>query len=209
MADFITGIIETLGYPGIVLLMLVENVFPPIPSELVMPFAGMVASRGDKLNFWGVIASGTLGSVLGALPLYHVGRHIGEERLKDWAGRHGGWIGFSAEDVDRARTWFERHGNATVFFCRLVPAVRSIISIPAGVEKMSLLPFLAYTTAGSAIWTTMLAYAGRLLGANYQSVEKYLDPVTWTVLGALVLLWLYRVVKQQTGGAQHREREHA
>ncbi len=206
MAQFIIDVINRLGYAGLVGLMFLENLFPPIPSELIMPFAGMAASReGAELSFGWVVFWGTVGSVLGAVALYWLGARIGPERLRDWVGKHGHWIGFDAEDLDKAREWFDRHGGPTVLFCRLVPGVRSVISIPAGVDRMPFPAFLLYTTIGSAVWTALLAGAGRLLGANYDRVERYLDPVTWVVLGVIAVLWVYRVVKKQMGSGQRRQ----
>jgi len=206
MAQFITDTINKLGYAAVVGLMFLENLFPPIPSELIMPFAGMTATRGEGLSFVGVIVAGTLGSVLGAVALYYLGYRIGQDRLRDWAGKHGHWLGFDPEDIDRGREWFDRHGAVAVLFGRVIPGVRSIISIPAGVDRMNFMAFLLYSTIGSAIWTTVLAFAGRLLGANYQRVEHYLDPVTWGILGLIVVLWAYRVFKKTAGSGGGRQR---
>ena len=194
MVDWILGVIGSLGYPGAALLMFLENVFPPIPSEVVMPLAGVVASRG-QLNFWGVVVAGTLGSVLGALPLYYIGARFGLDRLKRWADEHGKWLALSGEEIDHAKEWFDRHGAWVVFFGRLVPGVRSLISIPAGADRMPLPSFLLYTTGGAAIWTGLLAYAGVVLGQNFGVIERYLDPIGWTVFGLLAVLIVYRIVK--------------
>ena len=204
MAEWVMDLINRFGYVGVAALMFLENVFPPIPSELVMPFAGMASSRGNSLSFPWVVAAGTAGSVLGAVVLYYLGAKIGADRLRAWADKHGHWLGFDAEDLDKARGWFDKHGGPTVLFCRLIHGVRSIISIPAGVDKMNFASFLLYTTIGSAAWTALLAWAGRLLGSNFDRVERYLDPVTWAVLGGIVLLWAYRVVKKQMGGGARK-----
>lgn len=212
MADWITSMVRSFGYVGILLLMFLENVFPPVPSELIMPFAGMVASRGD-LSLWGVILAGTAGAVLGALPLYYLGSRIGIDRLKDWADRYGHWVAVSPEDIDRANTWFDRHGTVVVFVCRLVPAVRSIISIPAGANRMSLPLFLLLTTLGAGLWTALLAYFGRILGQNYGAVQQYLDPVTYGVVAILGGAFLWRIIRRQWGskgrrGSERRSRAH-
>ena len=204
MAQFIIDVINRLGYVGLLGLMFLENLFPPIPSELIMPFAGMASSRGNGLAFWGVIVAGTLGSVLGAVALYYLGARIGPDRLRVWADKHGHWIGFDPEDLDKSREWFDRHGGATVLFCRLVPGVRSLISIPAGVDKMNFGSVLLYSTIGSAIWTAILAWAGSALGSNYDRIERYLDPVTWGVLGLIAILWAVRVAKKQMGNGGRR-----
>lgn len=194
MTDWVVNIVETLGYPGIVFLMFLENVFPPIPSELIMPLAGYTSGRG-RLSFPGVVAAGTLGSVLGAIPLYYLGSAVGEQRLIAWADRHGRLLRVSGGDIERADSWFDRHGGKVVFFGRLVPGVRSLISIPAGVARMNLVPFLLYTALGASLWTALLAYAGRVLGENYVRVGDYLGPASYVVLAGLsaaLALWLWR-----------------
>ena len=194
MAHWVTNAVESMGVWGVLLLMFLENVLPPIPSELIMPLAGFQSSRGD-MTFWGVVAAGTAGSVLGALPLYYLGRVIGRERLRRWVARRGHWLALSPDDLDAAEGWFSRHCGAAVFFCRLVPGVRSLISIPAGLHCMPLATFLLYTAAGTAIWAGVLAYLGRLLGANYGRVEKWLGPATYVVIGAIVVAYVVRVVR--------------
>lgn len=194
MLNFIESTLNTLGYPGIAFLMFLENVFPPIPSELIMPLAGFTATLGE-LSLLGVILAGTLGSLLGQLPLFYLGRFVHEARLKRWADRYGKWLAVSGEDVAKADDWFDRHGSKAVFFCRLIPGVRSLISIPAGMSGMSLLPFLLYTALGTAIWSGLLAYLGSVLGRNYTVVERYVGPVGYAVLGVLVLgpvFWVLR-----------------
>lgn len=193
MFGFIERIIGSAGYPGIALLMLLENVLPPLPSELIMPMAGFVAASG-QLNLVGVIIAGTLGSVVGALPWYYLGKVLGRERLKQWAGRHGRWLTLAPADVDKANDWFEKHCGKAVFFGRLVPAVRTLISVPAGLFGMSLRRFLTYTTLGSALWTTALAYAGFSLRDNYEQVAHWLNPATNVIVAGIVLVYLYRVV---------------
>ena len=185
--------------------MIVENVCPPIPSEVIMPLAGFMATQG-RLAWLGVILAGTLGSVLGAVPLYWLGRRIGDERLKDFADRHGRWLTVSRGDLDKAQQWFDRHGRLAVLFCRLVPGVRSLISIPAGIEGMPLAPFLLYTTIGAGLWTTLLAAAGYGLGANFRQVEAYLDPASYIVLAVIVGLYVWRVVTHQS---QHTTTSHS
>lgn len=194
MFAWITRIIRTMGAPGIALLMFLENAVPPIPSELIMPLAGFVSARGG-LNFWAAVAAGSVGSLAGATAWYYVGRRVGEERLRAWIDRHGRWLTLSCEDMDRAAAWFDRHGHAAVFVGRLIPAVRTVASLPAGFARMPLAPFLAYSAAGTVLWTAALAYAGRLLGANYQRVSAVLEPVSWAVLGAVALAYVVRVVR--------------
>lgn len=196
MFQWISGLMSSMGLCGVVLLMFLENVFPPIPSELIMPLAGYLAGQG-KITFIGAWLAGTLGSVLGALPLYYVGHAVGEERLKSWARKHGAWLTVSPDEIEKSSAWFERHGGKAVFLCRLVPGIRSLISIPAGIGKMALPSFLLFTALGSSIWSGALCYAGFRLGQNYQAVEKFMEPGTKIVLGVLLLIYVYRFVTQQ------------
>lgn len=187
MSGWIESTMQQMGYLGVVFFMFLENVFPPIPSEVVMPLAGFSATNG-QLTLWGVILAGMAGSVLGAIPLYYLGRWIGTERITRWAERHGHWILLSPGEIERSESWFQRHAKTAVFLGRLVPGVRSLISIPAGMYRMPLGSFLLLTASGTLLWSALLATAGRLLGERYQAVSQYLGPVTWVVLGGL-LLW--------------------
>ncbi len=196
MGRWVTDLMVSTGYAGIALLMFVENVFPPIPSEVIMPLAGYLASQG-KLSLLGVILAGTLGSVLGALPLYALGARIGEDRMKRFAAGHGRWLTLSPSDLDRTNAWFERHGHAAVFLCRLVPGVRSLISIPAGIRRMPLATFLLYTALGSAVWTSVLAGIGSALGANFDQVDRYLDPVGYAVFAGIAVGYVYRLARHR------------
>jgi membrane protein DedA with SNARE-associated domain len=194
MLDWVKDTVESIGYPGIVLLMIIENVFPPIPSEIIMPFAGFMTAQG-KLSFVGVVIAGTGGSVLGALPLYYIGRKVGAERLKRWADGHGRWLMLSSKDIERAGSWFHRHKAAAVFLCRLVPGMRSLISVPAGIERMNLTVFLSLSVLGTGIWAGLLAYLGRILGQNYEKVSTYLGPASYVVLGCLAVWYAVHAVK--------------
>jgi membrane protein DedA with SNARE-associated domain len=194
MVEWIIGVVRLLGYPGIAFLMFVENVFPPLPSEGIMPFAGFLASRGELSLFW-VIAAGTAGSVLGTLPLYFLSRAVGIARIRDWTERYGRWLTLSGEDVDRAAERFDRWGPIVVLFGRALPGMRAFVSIPAGARAMHLGRFLLYNAIGSAIWTGFLTYLGVLLGQNYEEVRHLLAPVTWSLLGLLTGAFLLRVVR--------------
>lgn len=194
MATWVIGIVSSTGYFGVVLLMFIENVFPPIPSEVIMPLAGYMVAQG-KLAMAGVVLAGMAGSVLGALPLYYLGHKLGERRLKDFADKHGRWLTLSRKDIERSKLWFDRHGRTTVMFCRLIPGIRSLISIPAGLARMPLWPFLAYTAAGTGVWAALLAYLGYFLASNFTQVGEYLDPVSWFVFGVLAIIYVYRVVR--------------
>lgn len=193
MENWVTSIIESTGYAGVIFLMFFENLFPPIPSEVVMPLAGYTASQG-QLSIVGVIVAGTAGSVLGAVFWYYVARWLGEERLKRWSRRHGRWITLGPSDIDRADDWFDRYGGWVVFFGRLVPTVRTLVAIPAGLFDMPIGRYLVLTTAGSAIWTGALALVGWWLGGNWSDISTYMDPFTYIVVAAVVVLYLYRVV---------------
>jgi membrane protein DedA with SNARE-associated domain len=202
MPDWVTSTLQTLGYPGIVGLRFIENVFPPIPFELIMPLAGFLTTRG-RLSFVGVVIAGMLGSVLGALPRYAVAALVRDARVEARAEQYGTWLAVSRRDVERAKRWVDRHGRQAVFLCRLVPGIRSLISIPAGFVRMPLMPFLLYTAFGTGVWAALLAYVGRLLGERYAQVETYLGPVSYGVLGLLVGLWVIQVVKRtRVGGAR-------
>jgi membrane protein DedA with SNARE-associated domain len=179
---------------GILVLMVVENIFPPIPSEIIMPLAGYMVTKGELIMV-GVLLAGTTGTVLGALPLYYLGHKLGEKRLKKFADKHGRWLALSSKDIESSKRWFDRHGPATVMFCRLVPGIRSLISIPAGLAKMPFWLFLAYTSVGAGIWTALLAYLGYFLGGNFKQVAEYLGPVSWFVFGAIAVGYAYRVVR--------------
>jgi membrane protein DedA with SNARE-associated domain len=191
--DWITNVVSEYGYPGIVLLMLGENIFPPIPSELIMPLAGFVAAQG-QLNPVLVVLAGTLGSVLGALPWYYAGKWLGEERICALAARHGRWLTLDDKDIGTAIRWFERHGRMAVLLGRLIPTVRTLISVPAGLARMPLTPFLLCTSLGSLVWTAALAGAGYLLDANYHLVGDYLDQASKIIIGLIVLTYLWRLV---------------
>ena len=192
MFDFIQGVIAEGGYPGIALLMFLENVFPPIPSELIMPLAGFTAARGD-LALSGVLLSGVIGSLAGAYLWYSVGLRIGRERVKRIARDHGRWLTLAPEDVDRAQGWFDRHGGMAVLIGRLIPTVRTFISVPAGVARMNRVAFCIFSAVGTAAWTAILTAAGYVLEDNYDAVSAWLNPVSTAVVVMLVAAYLWRV----------------
>ncbi|GAB4376684.1 MAG: DedA family protein [Elainellaceae cyanobacterium] len=199
MADWITRTIESLGYIGIGLLMFLENLFPPLPSELIMPLAGFTASQGE-MALVPAIAAGVIGTMLGALPWYYLGKFLGEARIKRWIEKHGRWLGFSTEDVDKSKQWFYRRGRTAVFLCRMVPGVRTLISLPAGFSDMPMPQFLIYSTLGTLGWVILLTLAGYILGENYELVEQYLGPVAKIVLITLAIafiVWIVRRVRNQ------------
>ena len=193
MADWVIGFIEQYGYFGVAALMLLENVFPPIPSELIMPFAGFVSARGS-LDPFGVLAAGIAGSLAGTLPWYWLGRAVGRRRVHALVARHGRWLTLSTEDLERGEQWFARWGSASVLFGRLVPGVRSVISIPAGLEAMPLPRFLAWSALGTLAWTSLLLGAGYLLEGSYEKVARFVDPVSTAVVAGCLLVYLYRLL---------------
>jgi membrane protein DedA with SNARE-associated domain len=150
-----------------------------------------------KLSFVGIVIAGTFGSVLGALPLYCIGRMIHEPRLKELVDRYGRWLTISRKHIEKAKRWFDKHGGAAVLLCRLLPTVRSLISIPAGIARMHPGLFLAYTTIGTALWTSLLAYLGYVLGSSVGEVGKYLDLISWLVVATIVLIYVMRVIRQK------------
>lgn len=193
MAEWFQSIVDTLGYPGITVLMIIETLFPPVASEIVMPLAGYVAGKGD-LSFIGVIIAAMIGFLVGVLPLYFLGRYVSNRGLKNWLEEHGTWFMPTREDLERAEGWFQRHGSKIVIAAHILPGVRSLISIPAGMADMNLLKFLLYTLIGKGIWTTVLAYLGKTLGENYGDIQRYMGPisigVTVLIVVAIgVLLW--------------------
>lgn len=191
ISEWVLIIMEQFGLLGVTVMMFLENVFPPIPSELIMPAAGFAAAMG-KMNLVLVIISGTLGSVLGALPLYYLGTVFDEKRLFSLAEKYGKYVLVKPSDVTNAQDWFHKYGKTVIFFGRMVPAIRSLISIPAGMARMPMLPFLVLTAIGSAIWTTILAYAGYILGANYEQVEAFIEPISKIVV--IVVLCIGAVI---------------
>lgn len=183
---------EKLGPFGIAFLMFLENIFPPIPSELIMPLAGYLSTQGD-MNVLVVICAGSVGSLLGTLPWYYLGRRLGHDGVRRLAERHGRWLTMHPEDVDAATERFKRHGNFSVLVGRLIPTVRTLISVPAGVACMPLGTFLIFSTIGTLAWTAALTLAGYLLGQAYSVVSHYVDPISTAVLVILVAVYVYRV----------------
>ena len=193
MITFISDIIAQAGYFGIAILMFVETLFPPIPSELIMPFAGYTASMG-KLSLVGVLIAGFAGSLAGTLLLYGASLLIDNTKIEDWLERHGSKIGLRMEKYLTSREWFERNNKAAIFFGRLIPGVRSIISIPAGMGRMHPVKFIFYSGLGTALWTSTLTIAGFLLGSQYEKVagfSKTYGLIAFTLL-LILLIWQFK-----------------
>lgn len=200
MLLWIRDLVNSLSYWGVAILMAVENVVLPIPSELIMPFAGFKTALGP-MTLLGVIIAGTVGSVLGGLPFYYAGRALGEERLRQWIERHGKWVLLRGKDLDRATDRFSGNTFLEVTLGQLVPGVRGLISIPAGVARMNVGLFLLANFIGTLVWCTVLAVAGRLLGKNFTKIDKFLGPIGWGIISLLVValaFWLMRRKRRST-----------
>jgi membrane protein DedA with SNARE-associated domain len=193
MSEWIISTITQWGYFGIFLLMVAENVFPPIPSELIMPFAGFVAANGD-LNPFGVLLAGVLGSLVGTFVWYVAARLLGLERFRLLCNRFGRFATISEDDIDKAVHWFDRYGQWAVLFGRLVPAVRTLISVPAGLAAMPVWKFLVVSAIGTTIWTAILTGAGYLLHEQYDLVEAWVDPVSTAVVAVAIVVYVWRFV---------------
>jgi membrane protein DedA with SNARE-associated domain len=206
VGDWVVGLMETLGAPGAGLAVFAENLFPPIPSEVILPLAGFAASRGD-LDLVAAIVFTTLGSLLGALTLYGLGAWLGRDRMRAIA-QHLPLV--DVHDVDRTEEWFSRHGSKAIFFGRMLPLFRSFISIPAGIERMTLWKFALLTTAGSLIWNTAFILAGFWLGEQWHIVEQYAEILQYVVIGAVVIAvgWfvIARVRKHRSGHTDEARR---
>lgn len=202
LLERITDVIAQSGYWGIALLMLLENVIPPIPSEVIMPLAGFSVARGE-MSMVGAIAAGTLGTVLGALVWFYIGQLLGPRRVYRLAQRYGRWLGISGKDVMAVQKWFgQRGGYWSIALGRLLPSVRTYISVPAGIARMSLIPFLIFSTLGSVLWVTFLTGAGYYLGDNYEQIGIILSSAGRAISILLVVSlvgWLaYRWYRKRT-----------
>lgn len=196
MEDWLFRLIELGGYAGIFVLMLAETIFPPIPSEVVMPLAGVVAANG-RLDLGGVALAGTAGAMVGNVFWYWIARSIGLTRLKLVLLRYGRWLALDWRDVVRIRWLFRGHGRLLVLIGRALPTIRTIISLPAGVARMELRGFLVFSTIGTAIWSTGLATAGFVLGSQFSDVERFVGPVATIMLLAIIFAYIWRQVRWQ------------
>jgi membrane protein DedA with SNARE-associated domain len=199
MLDWIAALLERFGYLGVAALMFAENVFPPLPSELIMPFAGFAAAQG-RMSAAGVVIAGTVGSLAGGTLWYLLGRRLGLGRVRRLAARHGRWATVDVDEVDRAEAWFARHGGKAVLLGRLVPAVRTLVSLPAGVAEMPWGRFVLLSSIGTTTWTALLATAGYLLQERYARVESVAEPVGNLVLGGAAAWYVWRVLTWQRRG---------
>lgn len=197
MQAWIIEIMNQFGYLGIFLLIAIENIFPPIPSEVILLFGGFMSTY-TNMHIVGIIIASTLGSLVGAYVLYFIGKIFNKERLKKIVrGKIGKVLRLKEKDIDMADEWFDKKGNKTVFFCRFIPIVRSLISIPAGMSEMPLVKFTLYTVVGSLIWNTVLSIAGQTVGANWESIlaifEQYshIAAIVLVILGVGAIVWFY------------------
>ena len=174
--------------------MFLENIIPPIPSEIIMPLGGFFVYQ-QKLNFYILVFWGLLGTILGSLPWYYLGRLVNEKRLSNFLEKKGKYLGISSNDLTKSKKLFERYGVSLVFWGRLVPGVRTLISVPAGIELMPLRKFLIWTTFGSFIWVAILTYAGYLFGENYAMIATYLDQIKYVVKPILILIFVFFLIK--------------
>lgn len=196
VASWATDVIEKLGYAGLAMIIALENVFPPIPSEAVLPLAGFLTGQG-RMSFPLAILAATLGAVVGALALYGVGYWFGDSRLRWLVRKYGRLLGVSEGDLDKANAWFDKHGARAVLFCRVVPIVRSLISIPAGIRRMPLLPFVGYTALGAGVWNTILIGAGWWLGDRWEDVEQYVGYLQYVVIVAVIAFGVWWIWKRK------------
>ena len=199
MTDWVIDIIDAGGIIGVGLLMFLETVFPPIPSELIMSLAGIRAGQG-QMSLPGIIVAGTTGAMIGNIFWYAVARALGIERFRPLIERYGRWITFTWPEIEKAQRWFADYGIAFVGFGRMLPTVRSLISVPAGLLKMRWKGFLIASTIGTAGWTTLLALAGHQLGSNVDDIEKWLGPISSAIIVTILIayvwrLWTHRNVK--------------
>lgn len=188
MQAIIISLMDKFGYLGVMFLVAIENIFPPIPSEVILAFGGFMTTY-TKLTVIGVIISATIGSVLGAIILYYVGKLLNKERLiKIVSSKIGKLLCLKAKDIEKADEWFDNKGNVTVFFCRFVPIVRSLISIPAGMSEMPFKRFLIFTLLGTIIWNTVLVTLGSIMGSSWEKIVDFISQYAFITLIVLIII---------------------
>ncbi|GAA4026689.1 DedA family protein [Sphingomonas rosea] len=194
MGDWVVRMIEQSGYLGVAFLMFLETIFPPIPSEVIMSVSGVAAAKGQMSLGW-AIASGTAGAMLGNIVWYLAARALGIIRLKPFIDRYGRWLTMDWAEVQRAERWFRANGTFFVFLGRMLPTVRSLVSVPAGLLKMRFKTFFIASTIGTAGWTAALAYAGFMLRERFNEVDDWIGPISNAILATMVLGYLWRVIR--------------
>lgn len=194
MENWITTIMEDFGYIGIFLLIMLENLFPPIPSEVILTFGGFMTTQTD-LTVWGVVIASTIGSVAGAIVLYAIGALVGISRIERFVDKWGKFLRLTSSDIRKANSWFEKYDVWTVFFCRFVPLIRSLISLPAGLAKMNFFVFLLLTTLGTLIWNLVLVKVGAAVGDSWETIVHYMDIYSNIAYAAIVIVFLIIVIQ--------------
>jgi len=190
MESFIIEVINNYGYIGVCLLIAIENIFPPIPSEIILTFGGFM-TKYSTMNIWGVIIAATIGSIIGSIILYSLGRLLNADKLERlFDSRLGKMLHLKKEDVKKAESWFGKHGSKAVFLCRFVPIVRSLISIPAGMAKMELGSFMVLALVGTFIWNIVLVYLGRFAGDTWETAVSYIDAYSMVVIIIILIIIL-------------------
>ena len=195
--EYISKAVETnstIAYLTIFFAMFLENIIPPIPSEIIMPLGGFFVYQ-QKLNFYILVFWGLLGTIAGSLPWYYLGRLVNEKRLSNFLDKKGKYLGISSNDLSKSKRWFDKYGVSLVFWGRLIPGIRTLISVPAGIELMPLRKFLIWTIFGSLIWVVLLTYAGYLFGENYPIIETYIDQIKYVVKPILTLIFFYFLIR--------------
>lgn len=194
MIEWVTGVLGSGGLPGVFALMFLENLFPPIPSEVIMPLAGFAAARGD-MSLAGAVLAGVAGTLVGNAVWYEVARAIGSRRIRGLVGRYGRWFAVDLEDFDKGEAVLRRHGPVALFFGRLLPTIRTVISIPAGLAMIPRPVFYLWTGLGSTIWIGLLATAGWLLEEQYTRVSDWIEPFGYVVLAAILGAYLWHLAR--------------
>ena len=195
--EYISKAVETssaIAYFVIGSAMFLENIIPPIPSEVIMPLGGFFVYQ-QKLNFFILVFWGLLGTILGSLPWYFLGRLVNERKLADFLDKSGNYFGISSKELTKSKEWFDRDGVPLVFWGRLVPGIRTLISVPAGIELMPFRKFLVWTTLGSLIWVAILTYAGFVFGENYSIIGAYIDQIKYFLKPIFIIIFLYFFIK--------------
>lgn len=194
MENWITTVMEDFGYIGVFLLIMLENLFPPIPSEVILTFGGYMTTQ-TNISVFGVVVASTIGSVVGAIILYGIGALVGIERIERFVDRWGKVLRLTSKDIHKANSWFEKYDVWTVFFCRFIPLIRSLISLPAGLAKMNFFTFLLLTTLGTLIWNMVLVNIGAAVGESWETIVHYMDIYSNIAYAALAIIFIVVVIR--------------